>query len=308
MKISVIGGAGFIGAHLCKELINNGDIVYCMDDFSTGSEKNINNLKHNKNFYLIKQDIISSIYLESIDQIYNLACPASPISYQKDPVKTIKTSILGTVNVLELANKCNSRVLQASTSEIYGDPKEHPQTENYWGNVNPIGIRSCYDEGKRCAETLFFDYFRQYNTDIVIARIFNTFGPKMKFDDGRVISNFIYQSINDKEITIYGDGKQTRSFCYIDDMVDGLIKLMNSIENGPINLGNPDEIKIIDIAKKIKKICKSKSKIVFKSLPEDDPLQRKPNIKLANSRINWKPKLDLDTGLLLTTNYFVDLK
>ena len=304
-KILVTGGAGFIGSHLCKKLINEGNYVICLDNFFTGSIENIKELTKNENFKLIEHDIINPINLE-IDQIYNLACPASPPHYQYDPIKTMKTSILGILNMLELAKKNNATILQASTSEVYGDPIIHPQKETYWGNVNPIGIRSCYDEGKRCAETLMMDYHRQYGTKTRIIRIFNTYGENMDINDGRVVSNFIVQALKGEDITVYGDGTQTRSFCYVADLVDGMIKMMNNSQNfiGPVNLGNPSERTILEFAKLIIELTNSKSKIIHKELPSDDPTQRKPDISLAMQKLNWKPQIDINTGLNKTINYF----
>jgi len=302
-KILVTGGAGFIGSHLCERLLNNGNEVICLDNFFTGSKKNIVHLMDNRYFEVIRHDIEEPILLE-VDEIYNLACPASPIYYQFDPVKTVKTSVMGTINVLEIAKRTKAKVLQASTSEVYGDPEVHPQNEEYRGNVNPIGPRACYDEGKRCAETLFFDYHREYGVDIKVIRIFNTYGPKMAINDGRVVSNFIIQALNDQDITIYGNGNQTRSFCYVDDLVDGMIKMMNSNETGPINLGNPDEFSMNELAEKVINITGSKSKIVFKPLPQDDPKQRQPNITLAKTKLNWKPNIKLEDGLIKTIEYF----
>jgi len=304
-KILIAGGAGFIGSHICKKLVLQDNKVFCVDNLLTGNKDNIKNLLNTKNFKFIKKDINQKIFL-NVDEIYNLACPASPPKYQKNPVETVKASVLGSINLLELAKKVNAKILQASTSEIYGNPKEHPQKETYNGNVNPIGIRSCYDEGKRCAETLFFDYHRQKKVKIKVARIFNTYGPKMDFFDGRVISNFIGQCIKNKNITIHGKGKQTRSFCYIDDMVDALIKFMNLKSNftGPLNLGNPYEINIFKIAKKIKKLTNSKSKIIFLNLPVDDPIKRKPDISLAKKKLKWKPKISLEIGIKKTIKYF----
>jgi len=304
-KILVTGGAGFIGSHLCKKLINEGNYVICLDNFFTGSIENIKELTNNENFKLIEHDIINPINLE-IDQIYNLACPASPPHYQYDPIKTMKTSILGILNMLELAKKNNATILQASTSEVYGDPIIHPQKETYWGNVNPIGIRSCYDEGKRCAETLMMDYHRQYGTKTRIIRIFNTYGENMDINDGRVVSNFIVQALKGEDITVYGDGTQTRSFCYVADLVDGMIKMMNNSQNfiGPVNLGNPSERTILEFAKLIIELTNSKSKIIHKELPSDDPTQRKPDISLAMQKLNWKPQIDINTGLNKTINYF----
>ena len=304
-KILIAGGAGFIGSHICKKLVLQDNKVFCVDNLLTGNKDNIKNLLNTKNFKFIKKDINQKIFL-NVDEIYNLACPASPPKYQKNPVETVKASVLGSINLLELAKKVNAKILQASTSEIYGNPKEHPQKETYNGNVNPIGIRSCYDEGKRCAETLFFDYHRQKKVKIKVARIFNTYGPKMDFFDGRVISNFIVQCIKNKNLTIHGKGKQTRSFCYVDDMVDALIKFMNLKSNftGPLNLGNPYEINIFKIAKKIKKLTNSKSKIIFLNLPVDDPIKRKPDISLAKKKLKWKPKISLEIGIKKTIKYF----
>ena len=304
-KILIAGGAGFIGSHICEKLVLQGNKVFCVDNLLTGKKDNIKHLLNTKNFKFIKKDINQKIFL-NVDEIYNLACPASPPKYQKNPVETVKASVLGSINLLELAKKVNAKILQASTSEIYGDPKEHPQKETYNGNVNPIGIRSCYDEGKRCAETLFFDYHRQKKVKIKVARIFNTYGPKMDFFDGRVISNFIVQCIKNKNLTIHGKGKQTRSFCYIDDMVDALIKFMNLKSNftGPLNLGNPYEINIFKVAKKIKKLTNSKSKIIFLNLPVDDPIKRKPDISLAKKKLKWKPKISLEIGIKKTIKYF----
>lgn len=305
MKILITGGAGFIGSHLCKRLLNDGHDVICLDNFFTGTKENIIGLMDNKRFEVLRHDITFPLYLE-IDQIYNLACPASPIHYQFDPVQTTKTSVHGAINMLGLAKRTKARILQASTSEVYGNPKVHPQIESYWGNVNPIGIRSCYDEGKRCAETLFFDYHRQYKVDIRVVRIFNTYGPNMRFDDGRVISNFINQALQNKDITLYGNGLQTRSFLYIDDLIDGLIKMMNKKGFiGPVNIGNPVEITIKDLAKKILKLIpESKSKLVCKKLPKDDPERRKPDITLAIEKLNWQPNITLEKGLVNTINYF----
>jgi len=304
-RILVTGGAGFIGSHLCEKLLNQGNEVICVDNFFSGSKQNIAHLLDNLYFEIVRHDIIFPLYVE-VDEIYNLACPASPVYYRFDPVQTTKTSVMGAINMLGLAKRLKIKVLQASTSEVYGDPEVHPQMESYRGNVNPIGPRACYDEGKRCAETLFFDYYRQLKIKIKVIRIFNTYGPKMQPDDGRVISNFVVQSLKNKDITIYGDGGQTRSFCYVDDLVEGIIKMMNSREDfvGPVNLGNPKEFSILELAKKIIKLTNSKSKIIYKPLPEDDPKQRQPNIELANKELNWEPKIELDEGLKKTISYF----
>ena len=304
-RILITGGAGFLGSHLSDRLLEEGNEVLCVDNFYTSTRSNIVHLLKQPNFELLRHDITFPLYVQ-IDQIYNLACPASPIHYQRDPVQTTKTSVHGAINMLGLAKRTGARILQASTSEVYGDPEVHPQTEDYWGNVNPIGVRSCYDEGKRCAETLFFDYQRQHNTEIKVARIFNTYGPRMLPNDGRVVSNFIVQALQNHDITIYGDGNQTRSFCYVDDLVDGLIKLMNSRADlsGPINLGNPGEFSIKELAEKVIKMTGSGSKIIFMPLPEDDPAQRKPDISLAQSELNWAPAITLDVGLKPTVEYF----
>lgn len=303
-RILVTGGAGFIGSHLCKRLIEEGNRVFCLDNLFTGSKENIKTLLENPNFTFLEQDIESPVLVET-DQIYNLACPASPPHYQFNPVKTVRTSVVGIANMLELAEKCGAVILQASTSEVYGDPLEHPQKETYWGNVNPIGIRSCYDEGKRCAETLMMDYHRQFGTKTKIVRIFNTYGPNMHPNDGRVVSNFIVQALKGEDITIYGNGEQTRSFCYVSDLVDGMIKMMNTPDfTGPVNLGNPNERTILNLAELIIKKTNSKSKLVFKPLPKDDPLKRKPDITLAQERLNWNPTVDIDKGLDLTIEYF----
>jgi len=304
-RILVTGGAGFIGSHLCERLLNEGNEVICVDNFFTGSKQNIIRLLDNPYFEIIRHDITLPLYVE-VDEIYNLACPASPIYYSFDPIQTTKTSVMGAINMLGLAKRLKIKVLQASTSEVYGDPEVHPQTESYRGNVNPIGPRACYDEGKRCAETLFFDYYRQLKIKIKVIRIFNTYGPKMQPDDGRVISNFIVQALKNKDITIYGDGSQTRSFCYVDDLVEGITKMMNSREDfvGPVNLGNPTEFTILDLAKKIIKLTDSKSNIIYKPLPEDDPKQRQPNIELAKKELEWEPKIQLEEGLKKTINYF----
>ena len=307
-KILITGGSGFLGSHLCEKLLNDGSEVLCLDNFYTGSKKNISHLLDNKNFELIRHDVCLPIYLE-VDEIYNLACPASPVHYQFDPVQTTKTSVHGAINILGLAKRLNAKVFQASTSEVYGDPNIHPQTENYWGNVNPIGLRSCYDEGKRCAETLFFDYHRQHKLNIKVARIFNTYGPRMHPDDGRVVSNFIVQALTSEDITIYGDGSQTRSFCYVDDLIDAFIMLMSTEKGftGPINLGNPNEFTMIELADLVIELTKSKSKIVFKKLPDDDPKQRKPDISFAKEKLNWEPKIELREGLKKTILYFDNL-
>lgn len=304
-SILVTGGAGFLGSHLCDKLVSQGHSVICVDNYFTGSKKNIEPLLYYPNFEVIRQDVCFPLYVE-VDEIYNLACPASPVHYQHDPIQTTKTSVLGAYNLLGLAKRTGAKILQASTSEIYGDPKEHPQQEEYWGNVNPIGVRSCYDEGKRAAETLFFDYYRQHNVRIKVARIFNTYGPRMAVNDGRVVSNFIIQAVKNEDITINGDGTQTRSFCYVNDMVNGLMKLMDTGEGivGPINLGNPVEFSISDLAKKIIELTNSTSKIIYRDLPGDDPKQRKPNIEKAQNLLYWTPTIDLEDGLKETISYF----
>ena len=304
MNILVTGGAGFLGSHLCDRLINEGHKVICLDNYFTGKKENINHLIDNPFFSLVEQDVVEHFDFE-VDQIYNLACPASPPHYQFNPVKTIKTSFLGALNCLDLAYRNQARVLQASTSEVYGDPEVHPQPETYKGNVNPIGIRACYDEGKRCAETLFFDYHREKNVDIRVARIFNTYGPRMLPDDGRVVSNFIVQAIKGEDLTIYGDGKQTRSFCYVDELIDGLIKLMNHPDCiGPVNIGNPGEFTILELADRIIQKTNTSSRISMHPLPGDDPLQRKPDISIAKEQLNWEPKIALSEGLDKTIEYF----
>jgi len=305
MKILVTGGAGFLGSHLCEHLLKAGQDVLCVDNFFTGTKQNIVHLLRSPYFELLRHDITFPLYVE-VDQIYNLACPASPIHYQFDPVQTTKVSVHGAINMLGLAKRLKARILQASTSEVYGDPEIHPQPESYWGRVNPIGGRSCYDEGKRCAETLFFDYHRQHQLDIKVARIFNTYGPRMHPNDGRVVSNFVVQSLRGEPITVYGDGKQTRSFCYVDDLVDGLTRLMESAPgfSGPVNLGNPEEFSMLELAERIIRLTKSKSRIKFKPLPQDDPRQRRPDIGLARKRLKWKPKVSLDDGLKETIRYF----
>ena len=304
-RVLVTGGAGFLGSFLCERLLENGNDVACVDNFYTGTKRNILHLMENPYFELIRHDITFPLYLE-VDEIFNLACPASPIHYQNDPVQTTKVNVHGSINMLGLAKRVNAKILQASTSEVYGDPSVHPQKEDYWGNVNPIGLRSCYDEGKRCAETLFFDYHRQHHLDIKVVRIFNTYGPRMHPNDGRVVSNFIIQALKGKDITVYGKGTQTRSFCYVDDMVDGLIKMMNSDEGftGPVNIGNPEEFSILELAHKIIELTGSKSRIVYKELPEDDPIQRKPDISLAKKHLKWQPKAGLELGLKRTIEYF----
>lgn len=304
-RILVTGGAGFVGSHLCERLIANGDEVLCVDNYFTGSKKNIEHLLGHPHFELLRHDVTFPLYVE-VDQIYNLACPASPVHYQHDPVQTTKTSVHGAINMLGLAKRLKARILQASTSEVYGDPEVHPQPESYWGKVNPIGIRSCYDEGKRCAETLFFDYWRQHALEIKVIRIFNTYGPRMHPNDGRVVSNFIMQALTGKPITIYGDGKQTRSFCYVDDLVDGMIRLMNSPAEvtGPINVGNPGEFTMLELAQKIQKSLGSNVRLVHEPLPQDDPKQRQPDISLAKSVLGWEPRVQLDEGLKRTIEYF----
>ena len=304
-KSLISGGAGFLGSHLCDELIKRGHDVLCVDNFFTGNKDNVSHLISSSKFELIRHDVTFPLYVE-VDQIYNLACPASPIHYQYDPVQTTKTSVHGAINMLGLAKRTGARILQASTSEVYGDPEVHPQTEGYWGRVNPIGIRSCYDEGKRCAETLFFDYYRQHHLEIKVMRIFNTYGPRMHPNDGRVVSNFIVQALQNKPITIYGDGSQTRSFCYVSDLIEGMIKFMESDKTitGPINIGNPNEFTMLELAELILKLTSSQSKIIFKSLPEDDPKQRQPDISLAKNKLGWEPKIKLEDGLNETIKYF----
>lgn len=304
MKILVTGGAGFLGSHLCDRLIKEGDDVICVDNLYTGSINNIYHLLNNPHFSFMEHDVEVPLDVD-VDQIYNLACPASPPHYQADPIKTAKTSMFGALNLLELARQNNARILQASTSEVYGDPEVHPQPESYRGCVNPIGIRSCYDEGKRIAETLFFDYLRQYGTDIRVMRIFNTYGPRMNPEDGRVVSNFIVQALNGQDITIYGNGTQTRSFCYVDDLIEGMYRLMN-VENftGPVNIGNPSEFTMLELAEKVLKLTGSKSKPIYMPLPGDDPTQRKPVIELAKEKLDWEPTIDLERGLIRTIEYF----
>lgn len=307
-KILVTGGAGFLGSHLCEELLNQGADVLCLDNYFTGAKSNIFSIMDNKRFEFMRHDVTFPLYVE-VDEIYNLACPASPIHYQHDPVQTTKTSVHGAINMLGLAKRTKAKILQASTSEVYGDPVIHPQTEDYWGNVNPIGIRSCYDEGKRCAETLFFDYHRQHQLLIKVLRIFNTYGPRMHPNDGRVVSNFIVQALKHEPITVYGDGMQTRSFCYVDDLVNGMVKLMNSDDTvtGPINMGNPNEFTIIELAELTKELTNSRSDIIRESLPSDDPQQRKPDISQAKKVLDWQPKIELREGLEKTINYFDEL-
>ena len=306
-RVLVAGGAGFLGSHLCKRLINDGNKVICVDNFYTGSKENITELLLIDNFELINHDICTPLFLE-VDEIYNLACPASPIHYQRDPIQTTKTSVLGAINMLGLAKQNNARIFQASTSEVYGDPLEHPQTEDYWGNVNPIGSRSCYDEGKRCAETLFFDYYRQHNVKIKIGRIFNTYGPQMLPNDGRVVSNFIIQALQDKPLTIYGDGSQTRSFCYVDDLIDAFIRFMGTEEKltGPLNLGNPSEFTISELAESVINLTNSKSELIFLKLPMDDPKQRQPDLSKTSKTLDWYPQTALYDGLLKTIPYFAN--
>ena len=305
-SILITGGAGFIGSHLCKRLLNDGNKIICLDNLCTGSENNISNLIENSDFEYINHDITKPYYRQGIDEIYNLACPASPIHYQTNPIKTVKTCTMGVINMLGLAKKNNAKILQASTSEIYGDPEIHPQTEKYNGNVNPLGYRSCYDEGKRCSETLFMDYHREHNLEIKIVRIFNTYGPNMAADDGRVVSNFICQALKNNELTINGDGTQTRSFQYIDDLLDGMIKMMQSENDfiGPVNIGNPNEISMNELAIKVLKLCNSKSEISYRNLPKDDPKRRNPDISLSKEKLNWEPKYNLDFGLQNTIDYF----
>jgi UDP-glucuronate decarboxylase len=307
MRILVTGGAGFIGSHLCERLLVDGHEVVCLDNFFTGSKKNIHHLLDSHNFELVRHDITEPILLE-VDRIFNLACPASPVHYQYNPVKTVKTSVMGTINMLGLAKRVKARILQASTSEVYGDPTVHPQTEAYWGNVNPIGIRSCYDEGKRVAETLMMDYHRQNAVDIRIIRIFNTYGPRMAENDGRVVSNFITQALRGEDITVYGDGSQTRSFCYASDLVEGIVRMMNCDGFiGPVNLGNPAETSILEFAERIIALTGSSSRIVFKALPADDPRQRQPDIALAGEKLGWKPVVPVEEGLKRTIDYFAGL-
>ena len=309
MKILVTGGAGFLGSHLCERLLNDGHEVICLDNFFTGSKKNILHLMNNPFFEVIRHDITMPFFIE-VDEIYNLACPASPIHYQFNPIKTIKTSVAGSINMLGLAKRIKAKILQASTSEVYGDPQVHPQTEDYWGHVNPIGSRACYDEGKRCAEALFVNYRKQNKVRIKIARIFNTYGPRMDPQDGRVVSNFIMQALKGEDITIYGTGEQSRSFCYVDDMIEGLIRLMNTDDSftGPVNLGNPNEMTMLDLASMVKDLSGSGSGITYKELPEDDPMQRQPDISLAKKTLDWEPSTNLRDGLKRTIDYFKKLQ
>ena len=304
-RILVTGGAGFLGSHLCEKLLEDGASVICADNFFTGTKENVQNLLDHSEFEILRHDVTFPLYVE-VDEIYNLACPASPIHYQHDPVQNIKTSVHGAINMLGLAKRVGAKIFQASTSEVYGDPQIHPQIESYWGHVNPIGFRSCYDEGKRCSETLFFDYHRQHNLKIKVARIFNTYGPRMHPNDGRVVSNFIVQALKNNPITIYGDGSQTRSFCYVDDLIEGFVRFMDAPNNflGPVNLGNPVEFTILELAQKIVSLTDSKSEIVFKELPNDDPLQRKPDITLAKNNLDWEPLIKLEDGLVKTIQYF----
>lgn len=304
-RILVTGGSGFLGSHLCDRLIAEGHDVLCIDNFYTGSKENIKQLFGHPRFELMRHDVCFPLYVE-VDQIYNLACPASPVHYQHDPVQTTKTSVHGAINMLGLAKRVKATILQASTSEVYGDPEVHPQPESYWGKVNPIGIRSCYDEGKRCAETLFFDYWRQHQLQIKVVRIFNTYGPRMHPNDGRVVSNFIVQALRGEDITIFGDGQQTRSFCYVDDLIDAMVRMMGSKSSftGPVNIGNPGEFTMLELAESVIQLTGSKSKLSFKKLPSDDPKQRQPNIELAKSQLGWEPKVSLEDGLKRTIEYF----
>jgi UDP-glucuronate decarboxylase len=304
-RAMVTGGAGFLGSHLCERLLNDGCDVLCVDNFFTGARRNVEHLLGNPAFELLRHDVTFPLYVE-VDEIYNLACPASPIHYQFDPVQTTKTSVMGAINMLGLAKRTKARILQASTSEVYGDPSVHPQPEAYWGNVNPIGPRSCYDEGKRCAETLFFDYHRQHKMEIRVVRIFNTYGPRMHPNDGRVVSNFIVQALKGQDITIFGEGTQTRSFCYVDDLIDGMIRMMNNKAGliGPVNIGNPNEFTMIELAQTVLRLVGSKSKLVFRPLPTDDPRQRQPDISIASEKLEWRPKIELEAGLAKTISYF----
>ncbi|EIJ43131.1 nucleoside-diphosphate-sugar epimerase [Beggiatoa alba B18LD] len=307
-RILITGGAGFLGSHLCERLLNEGNDVLCVDNFFTGSKDNILHLLDNPHFELMRHDVTFPLYVE-VDEIYNLACPASPIHYQFDPVQTTKTSVHGAINMLGLAKRVKAKIFQASTSEVYGDPLVHPQKEDYWGHVNPVGIRSCYDEGKRCAETLFFDYYRQHKLNIKVARIFNTYGPHMHPHDGRVVSNFIVQALQNQPITVYGQGQQSRSFCYVDDLIEGFVRLMGTSDDftGPVNLGNPNEFTILELAEKVIALTGSRSQIEFKPLPSDDPLQRQPDISLAKEKLGWQPSIQLEAGLIKTIAYFDNL-
>ena len=307
-RILITGGAGFLGSHLCDKLIAQGHDIFCVDNYFTGSKANIAHLFENPRFELMRHDVTFPLYVE-VDEIYNLACPASPIHYQRDPVQTTKTSVHGAINMLGLAKRVKAKILQASTSEVYGDPEVHPQPESYWGKVNPVGIRSCYDEGKRCAETLFFDYWRQHNLKIKVVRIFNTYGPRMNLNDGRVVSNFIVQALKNQDITIYGDGSQTRSFCYIDDLLEAMVRTMNTGDDftGPVNIGNPGEFSMLELAELVLKLTGSKSKIMFQPLPQDDPKQRQPDISLAKDVLDWEPNVKLEDGLKKTIAYFKSL-
>jgi UDP-glucuronate decarboxylase len=307
-RVLVTGGAGFLGSHLCERLLDQGHEVLCVDNFYTGRRMNVAHLLTDPRFEILRHDVTMPLYVE-VDEIYNLACPASPVHYQFDPVQTTKTSVHGAINMLGLAKRVKARILQASTSEVYGDPEVHPQVESYWGNVNPIGARSCYDEGKRCAETLFFDYHRQHKLRIRVARIFNTYGPRMRPDDGRVVSNFIVQALRGQDITIYGDGSQTRSFCYVDDLIDGLMRLMNTADDftGPVNIGNPGEFTMLELAQKVIELTGSRSQIVYRPLPQDDPVRRCPDITLAKQQLGWGPTIPLEQGLKSTISYFADL-
>lgn len=308
MRVLVTGGAGFLGSHLCERLLGEGHDVLCVDNFYTGRKRNIAHLMNDPYFEVMRHDVTLPLYVE-VDQIYNLACPASPVHYQHDPVQTTKTSVHGAINMLGLAKRLKARIFQASTSEVYGDPEVHPQPESYWGKVNPIGIRSCYDEGKRCAETLFFDYYRQHNLSIKVARIFNTYGPRMHPNDGRVVSNFVVQALRGEDITIYGEGQQTRSFCYVDDLIEGFVRLMNSPEalTGPVNLGNQGEFTIRELAERVIELTGSSSRLIFRPLPEDDPKQRQPDITMARRELGWEPTVALNEGLVKTIAYFDDL-
>ena len=304
-KVLVTGGAGFLGSHLCDRLMQDGHDVLCVDNFFTGSKTNISHLMGKTHFELMRHDVTFPLYVE-VNQIFNLACPASPVFYQQDPVQTTKTSVHGAINMLGLAKRVRAKILQASTSEVYGDPEVHPQPETYWGKVNPIGIRSCYDEGKRCAETLFFDYWRQHQLQIKVVRIFNTYGPRMQPNDGRVVSNFIMQALRNEDITIYGNGEQTRSFCYVTDLIEAMVRTMNTGPDftGPVNIGNPVEFTMIELAELVLRLTGSKSKLIFKDLPQDDPKQRKPDIQIATNKLDWAPKVSLNDGLLETVNFF----